>query len=158
MINLVGTKMSSTQQDLLVDMIDRVTLKIFDNNKEITEGFITLVAMESAFKPSSKSHAGAVGYAQIIPKYAMEFASHCSLDVTPEDVYEPEINLMLGACLFKHLREEYGNVSLTLVAYNSGKFSKQMKDMKAMKNLSNLETAGYVAKYHYLQEIARNGR
>ena len=155
---IVNVKSSQTQQDLMVDMLERVTKKVFGDNKEVAEGFITLVAMESAFNTKAKSHAGAVGLAQIIPKYVNEFAGHCGLIIQPEDVHEPEINLTLGACLFKHLREEYNSVSLSLVAYNAGKFSKQIKDMKSMRNLSNLETAGYVAKYHYLQEIARNGR
>lgn len=155
---IVNVKSSQTQQDIMVAMLERVTKKVFGDNKEAGEGFITLVAMESGFNPKAKSHAGAVGLAQVIPKYAQEFAGHCGLIINPEDVQEPEINLTLGACLFRHLREKYNNVSLALVAYNAGAFSKQIKDMKSMRSLSNLETAGYVAKYHYLQEIARNGR
>jgi hypothetical protein len=155
MMAIVGVKASKASQDNTAAMLNRVTLKIFENNKAGAEGFVTLVAMESSFKPTAKSSAGAVGYAQVIPKFGLEFASHCGLEIEPADLNDPEINLTVGACLFKQLLSEYNNVSLSLVAYNAGRYSKQIKDMQALRSLSNLETAGYVAKYHYLQELSK---
>lgn len=155
MMKVVGVKTSKTDQDLTVEMLDRVTKKVYGDDTEATRGFITLVAIESRFDNKAKSHAGAVGLAQIVTKYAQDFAKHCNMEINDSDVATPEINLMLGACLFRALKQEYGNTSIALAAYNAGKFSTQVKQLKAQSQLTNMETAGYIVKFHYLQELVK---
>jgi soluble lytic murein transglycosylase-like protein len=119
----------------------------------MTRNFITLVAIESRFEPRAKSSAGAVGLAQVIPKYAKEFGSHCGLVFEPSDMDIPELNLLAGACQFKHLVDTLGSTSLALVAYNAGRYSKSLKSMKLMSGAGNIETANYVAKHTYVKEL-----
>lgn len=155
MMKVVGVKTSKTDQDLTVEMLDRVTKKVYGDDNEAARGFITLVAIESRFDNKAKSHAGAVGLAQIVTKYAQDFAKHCNMEINDSDVATPEINLMLGACLFRSLKQEYGNTSIALAAYNAGRFSPQVKQLKAQSQLTNMETAGYIVKFHYLQELVK---
>lgn len=75
------------------------------------ELFLRLVQQESGWKPHARSHAGAIGLAQLMPGTA------ASLRVNPHDPYE---NLDGGA---RYLAEQYRTFKswrLALAAYNAG--------------------------------------
>jgi hypothetical protein len=152
-IALVPPKSTPAQLVYTKDTIIRVSARVFGNDSDMTRNFITLVAIESRFEPRAKSSAGAVGLAQVIPKYAKEFGSHCGLVFEPSDMDIPELNLLAGACQFKHLVDTLGSTSLALVAYNAGRYSKSLKSMKLMSGAGNIETANYVAKHTYVKEL-----
>jgi soluble lytic murein transglycosylase-like protein len=86
-----------------------------------------------------------------MPQYAPSFAKACGIDdFTPEDLYDPNINLLVGACHFKSLLEVTGNVASTLVAYNAGLGSDQLKQLKSLRGITNDETSGYVNRFAFL--------
>lgn len=151
-MDIISAKLTPNGRRLMTEMLLRVTTSVFKEDKSAAESFIVVVAIESKFNVDAKSSVGAIGLAQIMKPYAKEFASYCNLSIDPNDIYLPEVNLTLGACLFKHLREEYGSTTLALAAYNAGKYSKQIKELKALKSVTNQETAGYITKYHYIRE------
>ena len=73
--------------------------------------FLRLVQQESGWKPTARSHKGAIGLAQLMPGTARK------LRVNPHDPYE---NLEGGA---RYLAEQYrtfGSWRLALAAYNAG--------------------------------------
>lgn len=73
--------------------------------------FLRLVQQESGWNPSAKSHAGAIGLAQLMPQTAR------ALGVNPHD---PKQNLEGGA---RYLRTQYNRFrswKLALAAYNAG--------------------------------------
>lgn len=73
--------------------------------------FLRLVQQESGWKPTARSHKGAIGLAQLMPGTARV------LRVNPHDPYE---NLEGGA---RYLAEQYrtfGSWRLALAAYNAG--------------------------------------
>ena len=73
--------------------------------------FLRLVQQESGWKPTARSHKGAIGLAQLMPGTARY------LRVNPHDPYE---NLEGGA---RYLAEQYrtfGSWRLALAAYNAG--------------------------------------
>lgn len=71
----------------------------------------SLVWAESGFKPDARSHAGAVGLAQLMPATAR------GLGVDPHD---PLQNLRGGARYLKEQLDRFGSPSLALAAYNAG--------------------------------------
>ncbi len=73
--------------------------------------FLRLVQQESNWKPRAKSHAGAIGLAQLIPSTAR------ALGVDP---YDPAQNLEGGARYLKTQYKEFGSWRLALAAYNAG--------------------------------------
>lgn len=76
-----------------------------------------LVRVESGFKRTAVSSAGAIGYAQVRPSTAKW------LDPTVEtkDLFDAETNLHLGFRYLNYLLEEYnGDTRLALLAYNRG--------------------------------------
>lgn len=76
-----------------------------------------LVRTESEFKPTAKSHVGAIGLTQLMPATARWMKP----GVTVSDLHQPDVNLRIG---FKYLRElidKYdGNERMALLAYNRG--------------------------------------
>jgi soluble lytic murein transglycosylase len=86
-----------------------------------------LVRTESAFAASSRSWAGAIGLAQLMPATALEMAGRLSRRGGPDyvkdgevDLEEPEANLHLGAVYLAYLIDRMENPMLALLAYNGG--------------------------------------
>lgn len=73
----------------------------------------SVIQIESAWNPSAVSSAGAIGLMQVMPANAIAYGYQ------PDDLYNPEINIKLGADI---LRTEINNYGLVdgLAAYNGG--------------------------------------
>lgn len=76
-----------------------------------------MIAQESRFNPQSKSWAGAVGLMQIMPQF---------VETSYEELYNEEINIRVGARIFKDHLEHYSyldpenQVAFALATYNVG--------------------------------------
>jgi len=76
-----------------------------------------LVRVESGFRRTAVSSAGAIGFTQIRPSTA----KWLDPSVTTRDLFDPATNLHLGFRYFRYLLEEYnGDTRLALLAYNRG--------------------------------------
>lgn len=116
------------------------------------QAFVYILCIESKFKQTAKSSVGAIGVAQIMPKFAQDFANICGLgEIKPDDIQDTEMNLILGACLYNKLVKDSGNIMLAAASYNAGQASSSVKDLQALSNPVH-ETASYVAKVAYLKE------
>lgn len=77
----------------------------------------SLVRLESEFKVTATSSAGAIGLTQVMLPTARGYVP----DLTREQLYEPRVNLTLGFRYLRDLIREYdGNVQLALLVYNRG--------------------------------------
>jgi len=76
-----------------------------------------LVRVESGFRRTAVSSAGAIGFTQIRPSTARWLEP----SVTTRDLFDPATNLHLGFRYFRYLLDEYnGDTRLVLLAYNRG--------------------------------------
>lgn len=73
--------------------------------------FLRLIQQESGWKPSAKSHKGAIGLAQLMPFTAAK------MGVDPHD---PKQNLEGGAKYLRLMYNRYDSWRLALAAYNAG--------------------------------------
>ena len=76
-----------------------------------------LVNVESSFRRTAVSWAGAVGYTQVMPATARWMDPR----VERRDLFEPDVNLRLGFEYLAYLLEYYeGDLRMALTAYNRG--------------------------------------
>ncbi|MEW8028074.1 MAG: transglycosylase SLT domain-containing protein [Candidatus Thiodiazotropha sp.] len=87
-----------------------------------TAWIYAIMRQESAFMSDAKSSAGARGLMQLMPKTAKQVAKELKqLPVKLEDLYQPEVNIKLGAgYLNKVYRQLQESPVLATAAYNAG--------------------------------------
>jgi soluble lytic murein transglycosylase-like protein len=97
-----------------------------------------LVRAESNFNPRARSHAGALGYTQLMPRTARWLDRGMT---TPERIMRPEANLAAGFRYLRRLIDKYGDLRLALLAYNRGEGAVD-RDLRRGRNPEN----GYTRK------------
>lgn len=82
-----------------------------------------LVRVESRFNPNAESVMGARGLMQVMPETATWAAQQIGLrDFHENQLYQPEINLLIGSWYLDHLFKDFqGNQVTGLAAYNAGR-------------------------------------
>ncbi len=81
---------------------------------------LSIIKVESQFRPMVTSRAGAIGLMQVMPIVVRHIGSE--VDVRrKEDLFDPEKNILIGLHYFTYLRDKYENNLLNaLAAYNMG--------------------------------------
>ncbi|MZP29868.1 transglycosylase SLT domain-containing protein [Heliobacterium undosum] len=82
-----------------------------------------IIRRESKFLPWAESERGARGLMQLMPQTAEWIAGQIPLrGYTPEMLHDPETNIRMGCWYLANLKQEfYGNIPLTIAAYNGGR-------------------------------------
>jgi len=81
----------------------------------------TIMRKESGFSPWDVSYADARGLLQMIPPTSAKVAESASIDFSPDELYEPEMNVRLGASYIGGLAKKFGGqIPLVAGAYNAG--------------------------------------
>jgi hypothetical protein len=78
-----------------------------------------VIQIESSFRPQARSHAGAAGLMQLMPRTAASLARRLGLDRYRID--DPEFNVSAGTLYLALLLEQFDDdVRLALASYNTG--------------------------------------
>jgi soluble lytic murein transglycosylase len=86
---------------------------------EVEEEIIyATIRVESSFKPDAISNSNAKGLMQLLDSTAEELAK--DEDIEEVDLFDPEINIMLGTKYIAKLLNKYENLEVALAAYNAG--------------------------------------
>jgi len=89
------------------------------NNPELF--LYAIMRKESGFNPHDVSYADARGLLQMIPPTSSEVAAKLGEPFFPDQLYEPEVNIRLGAAFIGQLYAKFGReIPLTASAYNGG--------------------------------------
>jgi soluble lytic murein transglycosylase len=81
----------------------------------------TIMRKESGFDPHDVSYADARGLLQMIPPTSAKVAAASGEPFFPDQLYEPEVNIRLGALFIGSLYKKFGReVPLAAGAYNAG--------------------------------------
>ena len=79
------------------------------------------IYQESAWNPEAGSTAGAIGLLQLVPATATEVGKQQGFGaVTAADLFQPGLNLELGAAFLGAQMTAFGDPALALAAYNAG--------------------------------------
>lgn len=83
---------------------------------------LSIIGVESAFKATAKSNAGAVGYLQVVPKWHMNKISDVTL------LLDPEYNIHVGTRILAEYISNSSTLELALQKYNGSRGSKKYSD------------------------------
>ena len=79
-----------------------------------------VIKVESKFNPNAISKSKAKGLMQIMDSTAKEIAKKNNIELTDENILDPEINIEIGTIYLSQLIEKYNSVELAIAAYNAG--------------------------------------
>jgi hypothetical protein len=108
---------------------------------------LSLIQVESAFRPNAVSPAGAVGLMQLMPATAQVVARRFAIRYPGERALrDPFLNLELGVAYLSHLRDKYQELSpyFHLAAYNIG--PARLDELRARKSFKPVQTRKYYEK------------
>lgn len=120
-----------------------------------------VVRQESAFNPSVKSSAGAMGLMQIMPGTAAHIRHKQGKRRLPKSyVYRPDINVKLGQYYLGYLLEEFnGNLIYAIAAYNAGPGNVkkwQKRGLDANGPIAFVENIPFPETKHYVKKVMSN--
>ncbi len=84
------------------------------------EAVWSIIRQESAFNAQARSYVGARGLMQLMPKTARRLSHQLGMRSHHLDLYQPALNIRLGAHYLAHLEEQFGSLALAAAAYNAG--------------------------------------
>jgi hypothetical protein len=147
--------LSEARKQVLAAQIERILTEV-GGTRHTQETFILLLCLETQFRTGLKSPVGATGIAQVMPATAKEVAKKLGLgDVQPDDLLDPELNLLLGYTYFLGLVERFnGNEALAAGGYNSGPGGATVKGLSTGA-AGAAESDKYVRDTYYLKESLR---
>lgn len=160
LINVANPKLSPARKQIITRTFVRVTKDILEKQEDRRE-FAFVILAESSYNPDiNDSSAGAVGLSQLLPQYGREFSARCRVPAfTTDDLRrDVELNLTVGACLFRYLTDQFnGNAALAHAAYIAGANSLAVKQLQQLNNVTDPDVAKYLAKFFYLKEATKSG-
>jgi soluble lytic murein transglycosylase len=117
-----------------------------------------LIKTESNFKPNAVSTSNAKGLMQLMYATAKEIAQKNQIELTEENILEPDININLGTIYIAELLEKYECKELALAAYNagSGNVDKWIKNGVIKSDGSDIEKIPYKETNTYVRKIMRD--
>lgn len=117
-----------------------------------------LIKAESNFNPDAISNSNAKGLMQLMYATANEVASKSGVQLTEENILEPDVNINLGTKYISNLLEKYDCVEVALAAYNagSGNVDKWIKNGIIKSDGSDIENIPYKETNTYVRKIIRD--
>ena len=117
-----------------------------------------IIKAESNFDENAVSNRGAKGLMQLMYSTAEEVASKLELNVTEENIMDPDININLGTKYISILLQKYDDIGLALCAYNagSGNVDKWIEDGVLQKDGSDIENIPFAETNNYVRKILRD--
>ena len=93
----------------------------YSQKYEVDENLIyALIKAESNFKADAVSNKNAQGLMQLMFATAEEVANKNGIELTEENILNPDININIGTKYISTLLEKYECVELAIAAYNAG--------------------------------------
>lgn len=117
-----------------------------------------IIKAESNFDPDAISSKDARGLMQLIYSTAEEVAEKNGIELTDENILNPETNINIGTKYISTLIEKYECIEVALAAYNagSGNVDKWIKNGTIKADGSDIENIPYKETNNYVRKIMRD--
>ena len=127
----------------------------FEIEKEL---IYAMIKAESNFKAEVVSNKEAIGLMQILESTANEVAEELELEITKEEILNPETNIALGSKYLSNLIKKYGNIELAIASYNAGigNVDNWIKDRTIKEDGTDIENIPFKETNNYVRKVLRN--
>ncbi|MCI8272633.1 MAG: lytic transglycosylase domain-containing protein [Clostridia bacterium] len=117
-----------------------------------------LIKAESNFNASAKSNKNAKGLMQLMYSTAQEVADKQGIEITEENIMEPDLNINIGTKYISNLLEKYKCIEVALAAYNagSGNVDKWIREGIIKPDGTDIENIPYKETNMYVRKILRD--
>ena len=117
-----------------------------------------LIKAESNFDANAVSNKNAQGLMQLMYSTAKDVAKKSGIELTEENILEPEININIGTKYISTLLEKYECVEVALAAYNagSGNVDKWIANGTIKADGSDIENIPFKETNTYVRKIMRD--
>ena len=116
-----------------------------------------ITRQESAFMPTIRSHAGAMGLMQLMPATARETAQRYNIPLaSSQSVLDPDVNIRLGTAYLDQVMQQFrGNRILASAAYNAGpgRVRQWLRDARHLPYDVWIETIPFDETRQYVQNV-----
>lgn len=120
---------------------------------------LAVIKTESDFETTAESSVGAKGLMQITePTFDWVKTKIPDKDIMYEDIFEPEVNIKVGAFLLSYLYNEFQSNEVTLAAYHAGRTAVNgwLKNTTYSKDGKTLQTTPISDTNHYISKVLKN--
>ena len=131
----------------------------YSTKYEVDENLIyALIKAESKFKADAISNKNAIGLMQLMPATAEEIASKNNIELTEENILEPEVNIEIGTTYISSLLKKYECTEIAIAAYNAGigNVDKWIENGTIKADGSNIENIPFKETNTYVRKIMRD--
>ena len=117
-----------------------------------------LIKAESNFEANAVSNKNAQGLMQLMPSTAEEVANKNDIELTEENILDPDININIGTKYISTLLERYKCVEIALAAYNAGigNVDKWIENGTIKADGSDIENIPFKETNTYVRKIMRD--
>ena len=117
-----------------------------------------LIKAESNFNANAVSHQNAKGLMQLMQSTAQDLANRSQINLTKDNILDPDININLGTQYISSLLTKYDSIEVALAAYNagSGNVDKWIKNGTIKSDGSDIENIPYKETNTYVRKIMRD--
>ena len=117
-----------------------------------------LIKAESNFEANAVSNKNAQGLMQLMPSTAEEVANKNDIELTEENILEPDININIGTKYISTLLERYECIEVALAAYNAGigNVDKWIENGTIKTDGSDIENIPFKETNTYVRKIMRD--
>lgn len=134
-------------------------VKKYAQKYQIEEELIyAIIKAESNFNTKAISKSNAQGLMQLMYSTAEEVAKENNIELTKENILEPQINIEIGTIYISKLIKKYQSLEVALSAYNAGvgKVDKWIKEGVIKKDGSDIQNVPYKETNTYVRKILRD--
>lgn len=131
----------------------------YSKEYNIDENLIyAIIKAESNFDINAVSNKNAMGLMQLMYSTANDVAKRNQIELTEENIFQPEININIGTKYLATLLEKYKCVEVALAAYNagSGNVDKWIANEIIKEDGSDIENIPFKETNTYVRKIMRN--
>ena len=117
-----------------------------------------LIKAESNFETKAVSNKSAQGLMQLMPSTAEEVADKNGIELTEQNILEPETNINIGTKYISTLLEKYECIEVALAAYNAGigNVDKWIENGVIKADGSDIENIPFKETNTYVRKIMRD--